>query len=307
MLRGFIVVFLALILVACAVTEPRLSEAVDAAPQSSSAVAFAAACSRWDNWDKPAPPFRVFGDTYHVGTCGITSLLIVGDQGHLVIDAGTEAGAEIVAANIESLGFSLSDVRYLSHTQEHFDHVGGMARLQQLTGARMVASERARSVFETGVSAIDDPQYGLHDPIAPLTVDSIIEDGAAIRLGDKRIVATYTPGHSPGAISWRWSECESDQCLMLVLSDGLGPVSAPDYRWGDHPNYLADYRASIDWLIAVEADICLSVHPSQMRLIDRIKADALIDSTVCRSAGVAINNRLNSVLTVEQSGQGASE
>ena len=302
MLRMSIAVLFALSLLACAATDSVPQNDRTSASATFSAKAFAAACDNWDDWDKPAPPFRLYGDTYHVGTCGITSLLITSDQGHLVIDTGTEAGAAVVAANIEALGFSLSDVRYLSHTQEHFDHVGGMARLKELTGARMVASLGAQSVFETGISAVDDPQYGMHDPMTRLTVDTVLEDGESIRLGDKRMVATYTPGHSPGAISWRWTECEDNDCLVLVLSDGLGPVAAPDYRWSEHPGYLAEYQASIAWLNAVEADICLSAHPSQMRLMDRIETDALANSTVCRSAALGVRNRLDSILAAELSG-----
>lgn len=263
------------------------------------AAAFAAACSDWDDWDKPAPPFRVFGNTWYVGTCGITSILITSDQGHLLIDSGTEAGAETVAANIRALGFALEDVRYVTHTQEHFDHVGGMARLQALTNARMVASERAAPVFETGNSPPDDPQFGLHDPIEAVAVDRRIGNGESIRIGAHSIEARYTPGHSPGAISWRWTSCEAEHCLSLVFSDGLGPVAAPDYRWNDHPDYLEAYRSSIDWLMHVDADICLAAHPSQTRLIDRIKADALADATACRSAALATLNRLEGILAAE--------
>ena len=261
--------------------------------------AFAAACERWDEWDKPAPPFRVFGNTYYVGTCGITSILITSNRGHLVIDSGTEAGAEVVAANIEALGFSLDDVRYLSHTQEHFDHVGGMAQLQVLTGARLITSQRARPVFETGISRTDDPQYGMHDPMARSSVDKVIANGAAIALGEQSIHATYTPGHSPGAISWRWTSCEAARCLELVFTDGLNPVAAPGYRWADHPLYLSDYRASIDWLMSVDADLCLSAHPSQTRLINRIEADSLVDPSGCRSAAVGVLNRWQSALSAQ--------
>jgi metallo-beta-lactamase class B len=260
---------------------------------------FAAACEPWDDWDKPAPPFQVFGNTYHVGTCGITSILVTSAQGHLIIDSGTKAGAEVVAANVQALGFSLSDVRYLTHTQEHFDHVGGMARLQELTGARLIASKRAQPVFETGISQAGDPQHGMHEPMAPVKVDRVIENGAAIELDGQSIHATYTPGHSPGAISWRWIACESERCLTLIVTDGLSPVAAPDYRWADHPQYLRDYQASIEWLMGVDVDLCLSAHPSQTRLFERIEADALVDSSLCRSAAVGVLNRLTGVLAAQ--------
>ena len=88
--------------------------------------AWAAACEDFDEWDKPGPPFRIYGRTYYVGTCGISALLIVGPDGHTVIDSGTDEGAKAVLANIRALGFDPRDVKTLLTSHEHFDHVGGI-------------------------------------------------------------------------------------------------------------------------------------------------------------------------------------
>jgi len=252
-----------------------------------------------DDWEKPAPPFRIYGETYHVGTCGISAILIATPDGHLIIDSGTERGGELVAANVEALGFALRDGQYLTHTQEHGDHVGGLRHLRDRTGARLVASERAESVFETGVLNTDDPQYEPYEPADTMTVDERIASGEAIALGDRKIVAHYTPGHSPGAISWRWEECEDDRCYSLVFTDGLGPFSANGYRWSDHPEYLAEYRGSLTWLETVEADICLSAHPSQMRMIERIGSGTLDDPGECGRMGASIRERLGMIIDGE--------
>ena len=100
------------------------------APIEESGPLCAAVCKEWDDWDKPAPPVRIHANTYLVGTCGISAILIAGDEGHVLIDSGTEAGAELVAENIRQLGFRLGDIKYLLMSHEHFDHVGGLARLQ---------------------------------------------------------------------------------------------------------------------------------------------------------------------------------
>lgn len=269
-------------------------------PEEFSPDGFAAACEAWDDWEKPAPPFHIHGGTYHVGTCGISAILITSSEGHLIIDSGTDRGGELVAANIEALGFSLSNVRFLTHTQEHGDHVGGIAYLKRRTGAHMVASMRAQSVFETGVINTDDPQYIPHDPMPTLSVDKLIADGEALMLGKKRIVARLTPGHSPGAISWRWEECQDERCHSLVFTDGMGPFSADGYRWTDHPEYLADYRASVTWLETVDVDICLAAHPSQMRLIKRIEAGTLVDPGQCSRNGASIQERIDIIIDEEQ-------
>ena len=71
------------------------------------------ACSDWDDWDKPGPPYRIHGNSWYVGTCGIAAILVTGEAGHILIDGGTARGADLVAANIGALGFRLEDVKVL--------------------------------------------------------------------------------------------------------------------------------------------------------------------------------------------------
>ena len=104
---------------------------------------WAATCSEWDEWDKPAPPYRIHGSTYYVGTCGISAILVAGTQGHVLIDSGTVAGAQVVLDNIGKLGFRPNEIASLLHSHEHFDHTGGHARVKQASGAQIVASPAA--------------------------------------------------------------------------------------------------------------------------------------------------------------------
>ena len=48
-----------------------------------------AACAGKEGWSDPAPPVKIFGNVYDVGTCGITSLLITGPRGHILFDGAT--------------------------------------------------------------------------------------------------------------------------------------------------------------------------------------------------------------------------
>jgi metallo-beta-lactamase class B len=66
-----------------------------------------------DGWDERAPPRKVFGNTWYVGTCGITALLVTSPQGHLLIDGATTPGGPAIAANIQALGFKLADIKFI--------------------------------------------------------------------------------------------------------------------------------------------------------------------------------------------------
>lgn len=238
---------------------------------------FLKACKSWDEWDKHAPPFRIYRDTYYVGTCGIAAILITDNEGHVLIDSGTEAGADVVMANVAALGFDLQDVRYLLYSHEHFDHVGGMAKLQRATGALVVASKAAEPVLTSGEDSLADPQHGMHEPFEGVAVGRIMATGDVLQLGGTTIRAIETPGHSPGAMSWHWQECR-ERCENIVYADSLSPISRDDYRFGDHPEYVAAYRAGLVAFGREDCTVLLTPHPSHSRMIRRMQAGALIEN-----------------------------
>src|SRR4051812_25882600 len=121
----------ALLLTSAAAPAPPVDPAADAQAK------WTRQCTDWDDWDKPGPPFRIWGNAYYVGTCGIAAILITGSEGDILIDGGPANAGDLIAANIRRLGIRLSDVKVLLHSHEHHDHVGGLARLKKLTGARL--------------------------------------------------------------------------------------------------------------------------------------------------------------------------
>lgn len=262
-------------------------------------------CTDWDEWDKPGPPFRIFGNSYYVGTCGITAILVTSDNGHILIDGSTEAGADIIASNIQSLGFSLKDVKVLLHSHEHFDHVAGLARLKQLTGARLLASPEARPTLETGVAADSDPQAGMHQPFPAVPVDGIIQEGETVKLATLALTPIATPGHTAGALSWQWQSCEKQRCLSIVYADSLSPVSNDSYHFSDHPIYLKQYRVGLEKLAALDCSILLTAHPSLSNMPERLSAtgEGLVDTQACKAFAEVSSTRLNQRLSKEQAGK----
>jgi len=269
------------------------------APLAETGPVFGGTCKDWDDWDKPAPPVRIHGNTYLVGTCGIAAILITGDAGDILIDGGTEAGADLIASNIRKLGFNVRDVRILLHSHEHLDHVGGIARLQRLSGAQLVASRAAADVFRTGAAGAGDPQAGTQKPFPAARVDRIIEDGGNVRLGNLSLTAVATPGHTPGALSWHWVSCDGGVCRSIVYADSLTPVSRDNYRFSDHPDYLAEFRASIAKIAALDCDILLTPHPSASNLVRRLGRAKVEDPAACRDYATALTRQLDERLAKE--------
>jgi metallo-beta-lactamase class B len=253
-----------------------------------------------DSWNKPAPPVRIHANTYLVGTCGISSILVVGDQGDILIDGGTEQGADVIADNIRALGFRVQDIRFILHSHEHFDPVGGIAKLQRLSGATLVASAPAAKVFETGTASADDPQAGMNKPFPPATVGRVIGDGGEVRLGNLMLTAMATPGHTPGALTWRWVSCDGGVCRTIVYADSLTPVSRDDYRFSDHPATVAAFRASIAKVAASPCEILLTPHPSASHMRERLALGRpLFDPDACKAYAAQLTANLDQRLAKE--------
>ena len=89
---------------AAALAAPALAQPL--LPRPGATRNIAAACSGKDGWADPAPPARLYGNTYYVGTCGITSLLVETPAGLVLLDGGVPEAAPLVLENIRRLGFS---------------------------------------------------------------------------------------------------------------------------------------------------------------------------------------------------------
>ena len=278
---------------------PRHNEP-ERAPIAEAGPAWAAACGTSTDWNKPAPPVRIHANTYLVGTCGISSILITGSRGHVLIDGGTEQGADLIAENVRSLGFRMTDIRFILVSHEHHDHVGGVARLQQLSGASVVSSAAAKPVLESGQPSRDDPQFGSVKSFPPVRVERVVGDGQGVLLGDIYVTPMATPGHTPGALSWRWEACAGAVCRTIVYADSLTPISNDTYRFSDHPAYLAAYRASLAKIAASRCEILLTPHPTASAMKERmVGAKPLFDTDGCRAYAARLTTMLDERLAKE--------
>lgn len=300
MSRNMLIYCCAILSLAFVISTPGCATGRASVPKPPPSSEWVERCADWDEWDKAGPPFRIFGGTYYVGTCGIAAILITGDEGHILIDGGTEAGADMIATNVEALGFSLGDVKLLLHSHEHFDHVAGLARLQQLSGARLLASAEAAPVLRTGIAADDDPQAGMHEAFPAARVDGVVEEGETVKVGNLALTPIATPGHTPGALSWQWQSCDENRCLSIVYADSLSPISSDSYHFSEHPVYVDAYRAGLGKLAALDCAILLTPHPSASDMRSRLLApEGLVNRKSCKSYAEKVSARLEKRMTDE--------
>ena len=267
-------------------------------------------CEAWDDWDKPGPAFRIYGNSWYVGTCGISAILIAGSDGHVLIDGGTAKGADLIAANIAAAGFDIRDVKVILFSHEHDDHVGGLAKLQELSGAVVLSSKGARTTMETGGPSTDDPQRAIANRFDPVRVAGIAEDNMAVQVGDLSIIGWETPGHTPGAMSWQWQarSAHGNPAMTINYIDSLSPISADEYRFSDHPAYVAQFRAGLERMKSIGCGILVTPHPSASAMEVRIAQGGLVeDRSACFEYVDAAGKRLDARLSKEADSGEAGE
>jgi metallo-beta-lactamase class B len=270
-------------------------------------------CDSCAAWNAPHEPFRVFGNTYYVGVAGLSAILVTSDEGLILLDGGLPQSAPLIDANIRKLGFRTEDVRLIVNSHAHYDHAGGIAALQRLSGARVAASASGAFALEHGEPPRDDPQYAgsrLARAFPPVKTVRIVTDGETLRVGALAVTAHLTPGHTPGSTTWTWRSCEGARCLDVVYADSLNAVSSPGFRFtGDatHPSIETTFRRSIETIAALPCDILLAPHPGMADMDEKLQrhepqpgSNPFVDPGACRAYADAAMRRLDQRVAEER-------
>ena len=242
-------------------------------------------CASCKAWNEPLAPFHIYGNTYYVGTARLASILLDAGDGLILLDGGLPQSALLIDRNVRKLGLDPRDIKLILVSHVHYDHVGGVAALARLTGATVITSAAAVPVLRAGRLGADDPQY---DPAAAtnsfpaVPAARSIADGDSVAVGTTRVRAVYTPGHTPGGVSWTWQACESALCLEVVYADSIGPAAPAAYRFSDGMG--DEMRRSIARIAALDCDIFLSTHDFSFGLHDKLARgrEAFIDPAGCK-------------------------
>jgi metallo-beta-lactamase class B len=184
--------------------------------------------------------------------------LVTSPEGHFLIDAAMPETATQIEANIQKLGFKLSDIKFILNTHAHMDHTGGFAQIKKDTGAQLISGEKDKPLLEGGHYPGNDDEF-LKFP--PVKVDRVVQNGEKLTLGDVTITANSTPGHSPGCTSWGMTakDGEVSRSVMIFCSatEALNRlVGNPTY-----PGIVDDYKRTFAWSKDVHPDVLLAPHP----------------------------------------------
>jgi metallo-beta-lactamase class B len=165
-------------------------------------------------------PFKVFDNLYYVGPGFVSVWLIPTSNGLILVDAAQEPYVDHVIDSIRKVGFDPRDIKYILISHGHLDHFGGVARIQQLSRARVAALDEDWQLIEaTGRTPGRD---NVPAPQAPGR-DMVVKDGDSITLGNTSLEIYKMPGHTPGSASFEFTVLDGGRSHKAFLFGGPGP------------------------------------------------------------------------------------
>ena len=227
-------------------------------------------------WMSNHKPFRVIGNLYGVGGQDLSVYLITSDDGHILINTAAAGSLRDIRANIESLGFSINDVKVLLSMQSHFDHTADLALIKELTGAKMYATKKDAPILEDG--GVSDPHFGGFETFRPIEVDKIIEDGEIISIGDTDLTVHYHPGHTEGSSSYSMRVKESGKIYDVLIAN-MGTIN-PGKKMIVDPTYEGvseDFASTYKNQKMMSVDIWVAAHKSQYGFYDKYQPNQTYD------------------------------
>ena len=173
-----------------------------------------------------------------------------GSDRALIVDPGDEA--ERLLHAIEELGVELDGI-LLTHT--HFDHVGAVAPVAEATGAEVWVPEMEKPVLADIMSFVPWPGFG---PYESYDAEHTLKGGEKLELAGFEIDVLFTPGHSPGHVTFSIPDEEVIFSGDVLFQGSVGRVDLPG---GDGPTLLESIRTLIE---SLPEDT--TVHPGHMGL-----------------------------------------
>jgi hydroxyacylglutathione hydrolase len=171
-----------------------------------------------------------------------------GSDRALIVDPGDEAPKLLGA--VDQLGVTLDGI-LLTHT--HFDHVGAVAPVAEATGAEVWVPAIEKPVLADIMSYVPWPGFG---PFDSYEAEHTLEGGEKLELAGFEIDVIFTPGHSPGHVTFSIPDETA-----IFSGDVLfqGSVGRTDLPGGDWATLLESIRTLVDGLPAETA-----VYPGHM-------------------------------------------
>ncbi|MEZ0291827.1 MAG: MBL fold metallo-hydrolase [Solirubrobacteraceae bacterium] len=173
--------------------------------------------------------------TFTVGPVQENCHFAIRDGQAIVIDPGDEAPRLLEA--IGALGVEVAAI-LLTHT--HFDHVGAVAPVARATGAEVWCPELEVPVLADIMTYVPWPGFG---PFESYDADHTVAGGETLSLGGMEFEVLFTPGHSPGHVTYAVPGAIFSGDVLFQ-----GSIGRTDLPGGDHATLMQTLATLVDAL-----------------------------------------------------------
>ena len=159
------------------------------------------------------------------------------DRG-VIVDPGEEP--ERLLKALDELGVGKLEAILITHT--HFDHIGAVAPVAKATGAPVICPELETAVLANIMDYVPWPGFG---PFESYEADRTVGGGEEVELAGLRFEVIFTPGHSPGHVTF---SIPDEQAVFSGDVLFQGSVGRTDLPGGDWDTLLESIRGLMDEL-----------------------------------------------------------
>jgi hydroxyacylglutathione hydrolase len=158
-----------------------------------------------------------------------------GSEKALIVDPGEEP--ERILAAVEEMGVSVEAI-LLTHC--HFDHIGAVTPVAKATGAPVYCPEIEVPILADIMAFVPWEGFG---PYESYQADHTVRGGETLELAGLELDVIYTPGHSPGHVTYSVRGEDTIFSGDVLFQGSVGRVDLPG---GDGPTLMRSIRGLLD-------------------------------------------------------------
>ena len=219
----------------------------------------------------PWKPFKLFDDFYYIGSKGVGSFVIDTRAGLILIDAGWgDEDCGWMMDDLHELGLNPADIKLILLSHEHIDHYGCVQEWKQFfcPSAKVAMTQLGWNNLRAW------PHEAMMDDPRPESIDMYLTDGQRVHLGNTTIEIVFTPGHSPGCVSFIIPVRDHSKKHVIGI---MGGTKVPN-NWSEVLLYWSSVEYFQQKCIEKKCDVGLGVHAGRYEdafeaIADRLPGD----------------------------------
>jgi glyoxylase-like metal-dependent hydrolase (beta-lactamase superfamily II) len=215
---------------------------------------------------------RVIEMNYQAGRrLGVNVYLIDGGSEYLLVDIGFTDTVDEIVDMIRQMDFSLSRCKMIIATHADADHIQGLNLARERLKTKIYAHPLSIPPLERGDPIQTYACIAAQDidiPMPPCKIDSKLNEGDIIKVGDQTMQVWHTPGHTPGQLSFKMGN-------LLFSGDNIYKDSCVGVIDAHHGSNLPHFIESLKRILADDSEFLLPSHGPVFRRDPKIIKKAI--------------------------------